>query len=336
MPITVYFEHGRVVKLFPEPNQSYYDVRDKINAATDIVSDGIKYDLTDKQSIYSIAIPDYTKVRNVPPSKELGPTGYLEYVLRMHAGFLWNDGDYQLSMACLEKSCQLMTYSTLGWERKDFYRVVNYYIELGRFKKAKEWKDWIDAHTESPEDYAKDAFARTLESCRKLGTDLIEVGDSSACCEICAKYRRRIYSLSGKSWKFPKFPDDFHFQCGLGIFAYIDGVSEPSFKCISPSLYSKRPFRDDRTEEEKENYRLWLARVEEYYNPINEPNLNHIIYYWFKPKFPDDFPKSLSGFSRMRNGNTANYQKLAQKIEDAGYTIPKSLDEVAEWEEREN
>lgn len=102
MPITVYFEHGRVAELFPEPNQSYYDVRDKINAATDIVSDGIKYDLTDKQSIYSIAIPDYTKVRNVPPSKELGPTGYLEYVLRMHAGFLWNAGDYQLSWLALK------------------------------------------------------------------------------------------------------------------------------------------------------------------------------------------------------------------------------------------
>lgn len=89
-------------------------------------------------------------------------------------------------------------------------------------------------------------------------------------------------------------------------------------------------------QKKKRNYRLWLERVEKSYNPINEPNLNHIIYYWFKPKFPDDFPKSLSGFSRMRNGNTANYQKLAQKIEDAGYTIPKSLDEVAEWEEREN
>lgn len=73
MPITVYFEHGRVVELFPEPNQSYYDVRDKINAATDIVSDEIKYDLTDKQSIYSIAIPDYTKSTQCAPFKRVRP-----------------------------------------------------------------------------------------------------------------------------------------------------------------------------------------------------------------------------------------------------------------------
>lgn len=336
MPVTVYFEHGRVVRLEPEPNQSYYEVRDTINAATDIVSDGIKYDLNNRQSIYSIAIPDYTKVRDVPHSKVLGVTGHLEYVLRMHAGRLWNAGDYQLSMACLEKSCQLMTYSTIGWERKDFYRVVNYYIELGRFKKAKEWKDWIDAHTEAPEDYADDAFSRTLESCRFLETDLVEVGDLSACCGTCAKYRKRIYSLSGKSWKFPKFPTDFHFQCALGISPYVEGVSEPTFKCISPVLYSRRPFRDDRTDEEKTNYKLRLEYIKKVCNPINAPNLSHIIYYWFKPKFPNDFPKSLSGFSHMRNANTANYQKLVKKIEDAGYTIPKSLDEVAEWDEREN
>lgn len=115
MPITLYFEHGRVVELFPEPNQSYYDVRDKINAATDIVSDGIKYDLTDKQSIYSIAIPDYTKFRDVPRFKELGPTGYLEYVLRMHAGLFCSQRE-AVAAACLHRTSPSTALSRLRFD----------------------------------------------------------------------------------------------------------------------------------------------------------------------------------------------------------------------------
>lgn len=114
---------------------------------------------------------------------------------------------------------------------KDYYRIVNSFIELGRFKKAKEWEDWIERHVPSEEDFALDAFHRALDSCKFLGTDLVEVGDLNACCAICATYRKRIYSLSGADKRFPKFPKDFHFQCGLNISAFCDGISEPAFNC---------------------------------------------------------------------------------------------------------
>lgn len=332
----VYFENGRVVKLTPEPKCSYYEARDIINSATCIVSDGMKYNLEDRNSIYSIEIPKYSYFTDNRHAEDLGVTGYLEYVLRMHAGGLWSNGNFPLSMACLEKATQLMAHSTLGWQRKDFYRIVNDYIRLSKFKKAKEWKDWIDANTENPDDYAVNAFHSTVASCEFLNTDFVEVGDLSACCEVCAKYRKRIYSLSGKNWKFPKFPNDFHFQCGLNISPYVDGVSEPSFRCFNPVIYSRRPFHDDRTAEERENYKESMKLIEKSNRLNNGPDLNHIIYYWFKPKFPDDLPKSLSGFSRMRNANTENYQKLIAKIINAGYKIPMSLDEAAEWDIDDN
>lgn len=330
--VTVYYDHGQVIKLIPDPGKPYYEARGIINSATAIVSDGIHYDLTDRRSIYSIQIPNYTYFHENPTAQNLGVTGFLDYVLRMHAGELWNNGDRELSMACLEKACQLMVYSTVGWQRKDFFRVVNRYIELGRFKKAKEWRDWIIRNTTDPDDYAFESFQRTVESCNFLGTDFVEVGSSNACCEVCAKYRNRIYSISGASRKFPRFPSDFHFQCGLPISPFVLGVSTPSFRCVSYVLHSNRPFKDGRTSTEKENYKVQTEALAERKRTAQRVDLNRITYYWFKPLFPSDFPKSVSAFSRAKNTNSKKYQELIKKIESAGYSLPTSLDEVAEWE----
>lgn len=334
MAVTVYYERGQVVKILPEPGVSYYDVRNIINEATSIVSDGVPYDLTDRNSIYSIAIPEYTYKHENKHARDLGVTGYLEYVLRMHAGYLWNINEYNLSLICLGKACQLMLYSTIGWQRKDYYRIVNDNIDLGRFKKAEEWKRWIEKYTPTSSDLEKEVFDNCLESASILQTDLVEVYDIGGVCSTCAKYRNRIYSLSGKTRKFPKFPSDFHFGCGLNIHPFIYGVSEPDFKCKNYVLYSWRPFIDNRTPTEIENYKEKLAILDEWVEP--KPNLNHIIYYWFKPKFPDEFPKTVGAFSRMRNANSPRYKKLMQMVENAGYTIPQSLEEVVEIDEKNN
>lgn len=336
MNATVYYERGQVVKILPEPHKPYYEAREIINAATRIVSDGVLYDLTDRDSIYSIEIPEYTYSHDNLNAQNLGVTGYLEYVLRMHSGLLWDEGYYRLSVACLGKACQLMLYSTINWQRKDYYRIVDDYIKLGCFKKAEEWKNWIEKNTTSPDDYSKLAFDRTLESCKFLNTDLVEVGESPSCCDVCAKYRKRIYSLSGENWKFPKFPDDFHFGCALGVSPFVYKVMEPSFECKNYVLYSRRPFKDDRTKQEKESYKKRMELIEREKYSVQEPNLTHIIYYWFKPLFPDIFPKSVGAFSRMRNANTANYKKIISAVENAGYRIPLSIEEVAAWDDENN
>ena len=111
---------------------------------------------------------------------------------------------------------------------------------------------------------------------------------------------------------------------------------EPSFKCLNYAIYSRRPFKDDRSIEEKERYEKWIEENKIADEKHLVADLNHIIYYWFKPKFPNDFPKTLSGFSRMRNSNSPKYQKLMQMVETAGYKVPQSLQEVAEWDEQEN
>ncbi len=332
MDTIVFFERGCVTGMLPEPAGSFYESRDLINAATLIVSDGKRYDLNNVASIHSIPIPKYETVPSNDVSAELGTTGYLDYVLRMHASFLWNNAEYDLAITCLRQACLLMLYSPIGWQRKDYYRIVNWLLDLGSFKKAQEWRLWIEKHTTNPSNYAIEAFMHARDECRFLGTDLVEVGDLNACCEICAAYRKRIYSLSGSDRRFPKFPGNFHFQCGLHISPFIDRVSIPAFKCRNIVKYSNRPFEDDRTPEERTNYveRLELIAKTEKYEKA--PDLNRIIYHWAKSVAPNDVPKSVSAFSRMRNENSPKYQQIIEKLTSAGFKIPRSLEDVAQWD----
>lgn len=340
---TVYFTNGQLSKISPYPEGGYYENRDIANNALSIVSDGIPYDLTSKKSIYAIAIPNYS----YGIAGGIGTTGFLEYVLRMRSGNYWNEAKYDLSIACLEKATQLMKHSTMGWPPKDFYRIVNELNDLGKFKSSKKWKNWIDTNipgaiaAASPSaevqiaGSTKESFKDRIASCKELGTDLIEVGDMGACCQKCAMYRKRVYSLSGRNKLFPKFPSDFHYGCGLSGWPYIYGINEPSFDCNNIISYSNRPFVDDRTGQEKENHENWLNKLNDLPEVIRTPSLTRIIYYRLKQILPDDTPKSISGFSRMRNANSKNYQVLVKKAEAAGFVFPETLEDVEKWDENQ-
>lgn len=344
---TIYYAYGHVQKVFPPLLGSYYENRDIINAATFIVSDGVAYDLTDKKSIRSIQIPQYHIYAPNKVGEELGVTGCLDYVLRMRAGQFWNEANFGLAIACLEKATQLMKYSSVGWSIKDFFRIVNWLNDLGKFKSADKWKTWIETNIpgaltatslsldERMSEATKESFKNRIKSCKELGTDLVEIGDTRACCEKCAMYRKRVYSLTGENKLFPRFPNDYHWGCGLSGWAYIYGISEPSFECDDIVKYSRRPYVDDRTEDEKKNYEERMTKLNKEPPVIREPSLNRIIYYRLIQLIPNDMPKSLSGFSRMRNSNSKNYQALVKKAESAGFVFPQTLDDVAKWPENQ-
>jgi len=77
-------------------------------------------------------------------------------------------------------------------------------------------------------------------------------------------YRRRIYSLSGRDKRFPKIPGDFDSDCcGLSLHPYFWGTSEPSFSAKNPIKYSNRPFVDDRTAKQKNDYQELKRQFEE-------------------------------------------------------------------------
>lgn len=109
----IFFENGQIVRIYPEPIKSYYDSRELIYGETDIVSDGISYDLSNIESIKSIPVPNYIRENKNEHAKDLGVTGYLEYILRIDATIYWEKKEYDLSIACLAKATEATVYKGL-------------------------------------------------------------------------------------------------------------------------------------------------------------------------------------------------------------------------------
>lgn len=69
---------------------------------------------------------------------------------------------------------------------------------------------------------------------------LVESFDLECCCEECAKYAKRIFSIDGKDKRFPILPDcikyynNKHKYCQIPLNAFLFGVDEPrwSYRAI--------------------------------------------------------------------------------------------------------
>ena len=112
---------------------------------------------------------------------------------------------------------------------------------------------------------AKDVMDKLLSDCRKYNTDYISMSAHLACCEECNKLQGRVYSISGKSKIFPKLPDviretgKVHNGCAhsFSVFFYTgknDTIFDKNGNDVNAIKSSQRPFKDDRTAEEKKNY----------------------------------------------------------------------------------
>lgn len=167
-------------------------------------------------------------------------------------------------------------------------------------------------------EFQKYGKLRIFGGAKNLGTDLVESSDIAACCPKCAMYRRRIYSLSGRDKRFPKIPVDFDSDCcGLSLYPYIWGVSEPSFSAKNPIKYSNRPFVDDRTAKEKKDYQSILdARAQERQKELDRRTYEKIL-----ASMPSDAPKSFAAFRRIKNANSASYVALKKKAVQIGVEI---------------
>lgn len=338
----VCFENGQFSYMYPKPAGDYYDNRDLIYDASTIRSDGIEYQLRSIDSIKSIAIPNYQGVGSIHDG-ELGVTGFLEYALRMRAGRYWRSGEFDLSIACLEKATELMKYSPVAWQKKDFYRIVSDLEELGRFSQARKWEKWIDENSPSETAIFERRYAEVLESCRTLGTDLVLIPWAGGQSAVSAKYQGRVYSLDGETKKFPILPRFIRekgyvhphgaYVANPIIFfndRHLDTLYYKGMKCPVLST-SWRPFIDDRSDDEKNNF---LNRQKEI-NGEKENRLVHSVYYRIKYLLPNDCPKSISAFSRIRNEGGTKYQELIIKVECAGFMVPDMQFPVVEPDDPE-
>ena len=162
-----------------------------------------------------------------------------------------------------------------------------------------------------------EATIKMLNLAKEYGTDLIEVSVHGSPCKECAKYQGRIYSISGKDRRFPKYPDWLlynacPYNCGLMSYPFVEGFSEPSYINGDIIAVSNRPFEDDRTPEQ-------IAIFEERKNRelIEQQHRNE----YEQLKKVDIAPKNLASYSRMKNSNSKGYIKLKEKAEEYGIKI---------------
>lgn len=317
----VFYSYGQVIKIVPEPPGSYGDYRELINTANIIVSDGIRYDLTNPKDISNIATPVFRLDHPDKNARNLGVTGFLDYVLRLYADTQFKEKNIDIGVASLRKATQLMEKSTIGWQKKDFYRIVSRLDKVGYFEEAEEWEKRINAMF--PTEYIFNNGNDACKTAEELGTDLVYTSWAEGQSAATAKYQGRIYSISGKDKRFPILPDFMKTPNDVcapsGPFVYYDGATIYYKGNEEPAqAISWRPFIDDRTEEDKERYAKLLSNKAREINGTIETR----IYYRIKQTLPDMAPKSQNAFYRMKEQNAEEYQELIEKTKVMGVSIP--------------
>ena len=163
-------------------------------------------DFNTVEGIEKIKIPKYSSLKGVE-----SPVDNIEYILQRKATEHKKNGRMDLAIACLKKSNEIMSNSNFKYSANDYIRYIKYLRYDGQNELADiEEKKLYRTH---PELFDKriDNKQRILENIQKrhkYNTDLLYITTNSHC-PICKKYNRKIYSISGKSKKYPLLPKQF-------------------------------------------------------------------------------------------------------------------------------
>ncbi len=314
--VTAYFKNGLLTHAVPLPSTDLYECREIFYNARHIVSDGRKYDLENVGSIESIRSPEFDYFDN----SGIGVTGNLVYILRMKASRLKKEGKKDAAIALLKKATEMMPVSNVGWTKKDYLRFSEWLCEFGEFDAAKTARNCIEKLFETTLNVNRQVNQHNLENAEKLDTDLVEANYFRGCCGECAKYRGRVFSISGKDKRFPKMPVDYGCTCsGLMFSPFIYGVSKPIHCPKNTNIieYSNRPFVDNRSRKEKEIYQHYLDT--EIFEDIKHNDKED--YEKLCRLIPDEMPKSFSAYRRMKMSETEKFLNISEKASELGLSI---------------
>ena len=267
------------------------------------------YDFTTLKGIQSIPVP----------CKEVNgnsPTGRVEYYLRGQCfNEYWKSGKYELAIACLMKAQELMFISDMIWRKDDFMRLVTALHDLGLHADARREEARIDKFF-SKQDIRNEQLLGAIETAKKLHTDFIEAV-SEVCCEECAKYTGRLFSISGRGWKFPPIPKEFfnrssghNYSC-LHFYAYKWGIDKK--QDAQKKRLKRKAYKDRRTKEEIERYNAVIRQKEEVELRERESRQNQADFYWIQEYLPDICPKSVYSYVRMKNACNEKYLTLVRE-----------------------
>ncbi|MCM1221611.1 MAG: tetratricopeptide repeat protein [Lachnospiraceae bacterium] len=162
-----------------------------------------KYDMDTLAGINAIPVPAKNYNTGVP-TKDC-----IYYVLQRKATAHKKAGNVDLAIACLRKSNELSDYeSRPPLLQKDYFRLVKYLENAGRPEEAateaqriyKRHPEFLDKRVSNLK-----RIKETLQKSKRLHMDLIYITTNKKC-PICSQYNHKLYSISGKSRKYPKLP----------------------------------------------------------------------------------------------------------------------------------
>lgn len=277
------------------------------NAASTIAKELSGYDLNTKEGIESI--PNKQQLLKSFNNGTFADTILAK--LQKKATEYKKENNIEMFLLCLEKSYMIMKESDY------FYspyadRYVSFLKKYRYFDKARKIQKEIDARDLSFDTISELDMA--IKNAQILKTDLLEADFPKPTDSRTAMYRGRIFSISGKDKRFPKLPDDIS-ETELTFGPFIFEVSEPLYCKPGKEIeFSNKPFKDTRSSKERAEYNEMVQKMQESEN-------NSIDYDWVWENLPDIAPKSLSGYVRMKNSNSTNYQKLKKAAEEKGYIL---------------
>jgi len=285
------------------------------------ITDQNKYDLDSLEGIESIEIPKYQPLRGIQ-----SPVNNIEYILQRKATEHKRNGHMNLAIACLRISNAIFPYSNFLWSRKDYMRLVEFLKKDNKFDEAREEEQRINEFFQSS-NIVDAVFDKTIESCNALNTDLVVKSDTNfSVCGDCARFANRIFSVTGKSKKFPVFPPYFnlnlkeHEYCINFFYPFSYGLSIPNWDYIGDLLdWNNRPFIDERTPDQK-------AHFEKRVRDIKQEIIDRKNYDLLREKLPNIAPKSFRGFRRMKNLQSDNYNSLNKAALSTGVDLSKLPD----------
>ena len=188
----------------------------------------------------------------------------------------------------------------------------------------------FDEEVSESELLQSEALIRQLRFAEEHNVDYIEVV-SSCSCATCAKYRNRIYCLSGNDIRFPRVPDyilKYSYHCRLFVYPFFLGsnyVHTSDGQAVSDVhtliKISNRPFVDDRADEEIGRYNtLWHRRKQDYIDSINRKR-SAAEYEIIERMLPEFAPKGKGAYLRMKQLRSDNYIKIMRVAEMSNIKI---------------
>lgn len=189
-----------------------------------------KYDMDTLEGINAIPVP----AKNYHTGTDTKDCIY--YLLQRKATEHKKAGRMDCAIACLKKSNELSDYENRPLlTEKEYLRLIKYIELTGNHDFAEQELNEIYRKHPDFKDKRVSNLVRiknALSECKKQNIDCVTISTNSSC-PICSKYNSKVFSISGKTKKYPKLPSKisknggFCPNCILGIYPYFDGINSP-------------------------------------------------------------------------------------------------------------